>query len=56
LIDLEASQLVIGQRVTWIVPSPEAQIDSADESHHVVYYHQLLVVSPEKLILPELIR
>ena len=54
--ELEARQLVVYNCMLRGVPSSKAKIDAPNKSHHVINNAYLLVVSPEKGILSELVR
>ena len=53
--DLEARQLVVDHCMLWCVPSTKTEIDATNESDHVIHDTDLLMVSPEKGSLPDLI-
>jgi hypothetical protein len=55
MIELKPSKFVVRQRVTRIIPTAEAKINTTNKGHHVVHNDQLLVMSPEELVLPELV-
>ena len=56
VVEFEASELVVCQGVAGVIPSTEAKIDTSNKRHHVVNNDNLLVMRPEELILPKLIR